>query len=166
MNFDFSNYTYAGLIGVFSAIIGMCYPLMLQAIDGIDEKYHVVRFVELFKEEKVYARFNVLLLLSISFAVIDPFALSLMNNILWMQVCVLVCHTLVILLLLMCIIDLYRMILIYKDSHQFIEHLLQKTDFYVLELIDLAKYAAQNEDINLYNKCIQHVFDFLSKEKI
>lgn len=61
MAFDFSNYTYSGLIGIFSAIIGMCYPLLLQAIDRIDEKYHVIRFVELFKEEVVYGRFNHLL---------------------------------------------------------------------------------------------------------
>lgn len=166
MNFDFSDYTYSGLIGIFSAIIGMCYPMMLQAIDGIDEKYHVVRFVELFKEEKVYFRFNILLLLSIAFAVIDPFALYLMNNILWMQVSVLVCHTLVILLLLLHVINLYRMILIYKDSHQFVKHLVKKPGVYVLELIDLSKYAAQNEDISLYNECTQYVSNFLSNEKI
>ena len=53
MSFDFSNYTYSGLIGIFSAIIGMCYPLMLQAIDRIDEKYNVARFVDLFKQERV-----------------------------------------------------------------------------------------------------------------
>lgn len=51
MNFDFSDYTYSGLIGIFSAIIGMCYPLMLQAIERIDEKYHVIRFVELFRKK-------------------------------------------------------------------------------------------------------------------
>lgn len=82
MPFDFSDYTYSGLIGIFSAIIGMCYPLMLQAINGIDEKYRVARFVDLFKQEKVYNRFNVFLLLSIGFSVIAPFALFLMNNIL------------------------------------------------------------------------------------
>lgn len=39
MDFDFANYAYSGLIGIFSAIVGMCYPLLLQAIDRIDEKY-------------------------------------------------------------------------------------------------------------------------------
>lgn len=39
MDFDFTNYAYSGLIGIFSAIVGMCYPLLLQAIDRIDEKY-------------------------------------------------------------------------------------------------------------------------------
>ena len=39
MDFDFANYAYSGLIGIFSAIIGMCYPLSQQAIDRIDEKY-------------------------------------------------------------------------------------------------------------------------------
>lgn len=39
MDFDFANYAYSGLIGIFSAIVGMYYPLLLQAIDRIDEKY-------------------------------------------------------------------------------------------------------------------------------
>ena len=38
MDFDFADYTYSGLLGLFSAVIGMCYPLMIQAIDRIDEK--------------------------------------------------------------------------------------------------------------------------------
>ena len=39
MDFDFANYAYSGLIGIFSTIVCMCYPLLLQAIDRIDEKY-------------------------------------------------------------------------------------------------------------------------------
>lgn len=58
------------------------------------------------------------------------------------------------------------MILIYKDSHQFVKHLVKKPGVYVLELIDLSKYAAQNEDISLYNECTQYVSNFLSNEKI
>lgn len=128
MAFDFSNYTYSGLIGIFSAIIGMCYPLLLQAIDRIDEKYHVIRFVELFKEEVVYGRFNHLLLLSITFAVIDPFALYIMSGILWMQMLVLVSHTLLVLVLLLHVVALYKLILIYDDPHLFYKHLIKKKE--------------------------------------
>lgn len=163
MLFDFSNYTYSGLVGLFSAIIGMYYPLMLQAIDKIDEKYHVCRFVELFKEEKVYGRFNVLLLWSIAFAVVEPFALFLMCNVLWLQVIVLTIHTLVVLTLLLHVIGLYHMILIYNDPHLFYIHLLNNPEECLLELLDLAKYAAKNEDISLYNACMQEVYKFLSK---
>lgn len=163
MDFDFANYAYSGLIGIFSAIIGMCYPLMLQAIDRIDEKYHVIRFVELFKEESVYGRFNRLLLLSIAFAVIDPFALYIMSGILWMQMLVLVSHTLLVLVLLLHVVVLYRLILIYDDPHQFYEHLIKMSGDVVLELIDLAKYAAKREDTSLYTASIQRVYEILLK---
>lgn len=165
MNFDFSNYTYSGLISIFSAIIGMCYPLMLQAIDRIDEKYHAIRFVELFKEEAVYGRFNRLLLLSIAFAVIDPFTLFIMRGILWMQMLILVTHTLVVLLLVLHIVALYRLILIYDDPHLFYEHLIKMPRNLVLELIDLAKYAAKREDASLYNASIQRVYEILLKDE-
>lgn len=164
MAFDFSDYTYSGLIGIFSAIIGMCYPLMLQAIDRIDEKYHVIRFVELFKKETVYSRFNHLLLVSIAFAVIDPFALYIMSGILWMQMFVLVSHTLLVLILLLHVVALYRLILIYDDPHLFYEHLIQKSGEFVLELIDLAKFAAKREDASLFNACIQRVYEILQKD--
>lgn len=164
MPFDFSDYTYSGLIGIFSAIIGMCYPLMLQAINGIDEKYHVARFVDLFKQEKVYNRFNVFLLLSIGFSIVAPFALFLMNNILWMQVLILTCHTFVVLCLLLHVIGLYHMILIYNTPRLFFEHLIKMPNDCLLVLIDLAKYAAKNEDTSLYNACIQHVYELLAKD--
>ena len=163
MAFDFSDYTYSGLISIFSAIIGLCYPLLLQAIDRIDEKYHVIRFVELFKEEVVYGRFNLLLLLSITFAVIDPFALYLTSGILWMQMMVLVVHTLLVLILLLHVVALYRLILIYDDPHLFYKHLIKKNGYFVLELIDLAKFAAKSEDASLYNACIQRVYEILLK---
>lgn len=165
MDFDFANYAYSGLIGIFSAIIGMCYPLMLQAIDRIDEKYHVVRFVELFKNERVYSRFNLLLLLSIAFAVVSPFVLYIMSGILWLQVLLLVCHTLVVLLLLLHVVGLYRMILTYNNPHLFSKHLASKPEDCLLEFIDLAKYAATREDIDLYSSCMQRVYELLSKSE-
>lgn len=163
MNFDFSDYTYSGLIGIFSAIIGMCYPLMLQAIDRIDEKYHVSRFVELFKEEKCYCRFNKLLLLSIIFGVADPFALFLANNILWIQLLVLASHTLLVLLLLLNVVEMYRMILVYYNPKSFFNHLMKTPEDYLLELEDFAKYAAKNEDYSLYNSCMERIYELLSK---
>ena len=38
MDFDFSNYTYSGLITIFSMIMGMAYPAVQNAICEIDTK--------------------------------------------------------------------------------------------------------------------------------
>ena len=42
--------------------------------------------------------------------------------------------------------------------------LIKKNGKFVLELIDLAKYAANREDVSLYNACIQRVYEILLKE--
>ena len=107
MNFDISGQTYSSLVGIFSAVMGLSYPLLLQAISHIDEKYHVARFVDLFKKEKAYERFNRILLLSIEFAVVAPFVLYVMCDILWMQMVVLVVHTFVVLGLLLCAVFIW-----------------------------------------------------------
>lgn len=39
MTFDVINYTYSGLISIFSMIMGMAYPLVHTAITEIDAKY-------------------------------------------------------------------------------------------------------------------------------
>ena len=105
-----------------------------------------------------------ILLLSIAFAVIDPFALYIMSGILWMQMLVLVSHTLFVLVLLLHVVALYKLILIYDDPHLFYKHLIKKKGNFVLELIDLAKYAAKREDLSLYNACIQRVYEILLKD--
>lgn len=102
--------------------------------------------------------------MSIAFAVIDPFALYIMSGILWMQMLVLVSHTLLVLVLLLHVVALYKLILIYDDPHLFYKHLIKKKGNFVLELIDLAKYAAKREDLSLYNACIQRVYEILLKD--
>lgn len=44
------------------------------------------------------------------------------------------------------------------------KHLIKKKGIFVLELIDLAKYAAKREDLSLYNACIQRVYEILLKD--
>lgn len=86
-----------------------------------------------------------------------------MSGILWMQMLVLVSHTLLVLVLLLHVVALYRLILIYDDPHQFYEHLIKMSGDVVLELIDLAKYAAKREDTSLYTASIQRVYEILLK---
>lgn len=89
-----------------------------------------------------------------------------MNNILWAQILVLMSHTFVVLCLILHAIRLFDMILIYYNPELFFAHLLKKPDDYLLELIDLAKFAAKKENTSLYNSCIQHVYELLSKNRL
>ena len=45
MDFDFSNYTYSGLITIFSMIMGLAYPAVQSAIHEIDAKYDSAQLV-------------------------------------------------------------------------------------------------------------------------
>lgn len=57
MDFDFSNYTYSGLITIFSMIMGMAYPAVQSAIREIDTKYDSAQLVEYFMTEVSYKWF-------------------------------------------------------------------------------------------------------------
>ena len=91
------------------------------------------------------------------------FALFLANNILWIQLLVLASHTLLVLLLLLNVVEMYRMILVYYNPKSFFNHLMKTPEDYLLELEDFAKYAAKNEDYSLYNSCMERIYELLSK---
>ena len=58
-HFEFSNNAISLLLSVFSVIVGMTYPLLLQAIQRIDEQYRSSRITKMLKEEKVFRLFYV-----------------------------------------------------------------------------------------------------------
>ena len=74
-HFEFSNNAISLLLSVFSVIVGMTYPLLLQAIQRIDEQYRSSRITKMLKEEKVFRLFQWLVTISIAFAFISIFIL-------------------------------------------------------------------------------------------
>lgn len=56
--FEFSNNAISLLLSVFSVIVGMTYPLLLQAIQRIDEQYRSSRITKMLKEEKYSVFFS------------------------------------------------------------------------------------------------------------
>lgn len=161
VSFDFTNYTFSALVGIFSAIVGMSYPFILQAIGRIDDMYGVTRFVERFKQEKAYRRFNGILLLSVLFAVGGPFVLFASNCLFEIHMLVLTLHTIVILLLIMGLISLHQMILVYYDPPKLFKHFEGNVEGNLLEIFDLAMYSAKKDNVSLYNACMVYVWDYL-----
>lgn len=47
--FDFFNYNFSSLISIFAALMGMAYPLILQAIQMIDDMYKSTKLATFFK---------------------------------------------------------------------------------------------------------------------
>lgn len=160
-SFDFTNYTFSALVGVFSAIVGMSYPFILQAIGRIDDMYGVTRFVAKFKQEKFYREFNGILLLSVVFAIGDPFVLFASDCLFVVHLFVLTLHTVVILLLIMRLISLHKMILVYYEPPKLLKHFEENVDENLLEIFDLAIYSAKKENVSLFNACMVHVWEYL-----
>lgn len=56
--FEFSNNSLSLLVSVFSLIVGMSYPLLLQAIQAIDEQYHSPRLSNMLLQERKFKCFR------------------------------------------------------------------------------------------------------------
>lgn len=56
--FEFSNNSLSLLVSVFSLIMGMSYPLLLQAIQAIDEQYHSPRLSNMLLQERKFKCFR------------------------------------------------------------------------------------------------------------
>lgn len=81
MTFDVINYTYSGLISIFSMIMGMAYPLVNTAITEIDTKYGGNRMSEKVLSESIYIRFRAILAISIVVSILTPFVLYYLKGI-------------------------------------------------------------------------------------
>ena len=73
--FEFSNNTVSLLISVFSVIVGMTYPVLIQAIQRIDEQYRSSRLSKMLMNEPKFKRFQWLVAISIAFAFASIFVM-------------------------------------------------------------------------------------------
>lgn len=157
--FDFPNYTYSAIVGVFAAIFGMCYPLLLQAIERINDKYNSSRLSAMFLKEKSYKCFQQILYLSIAFSIASPFILSLSGRMSWLQVGILVSAALTILALMYFAVRLFQKIIQYYDANTLWP--LTACPGRMLELLDIAIFAAKKNNVGLYNACMQNLWRVL-----
>lgn len=121
--FEFSNNAISLLLSVFSVIVGMTYPLLLQAIQRIDEQYRSSRITKMLKEEKVFRLFQWLVTISIAFAFISIFILQLLDDcptstIVWVTI-----HTFLTWLLLVTTILLVYTIMTYYNPDELLNRI-------------------------------------------
>lgn len=121
--FEFSNNAISLLLSVFSVLVGMTYPLLLQAIQRIDEQYRSSRITKMLKEEKVFRLFQWLVTISIAFAFISIFILQLLDDwptltIVWVTI-----HTLLTWLLLVTTILLVYTIMTYYNPDELLDRI-------------------------------------------
>lgn len=121
--FEFSNNAISLLLSVFSVIVGMTYPLLLQAIQRIDEQYRSSRITKMLKEEKVFRLFQWLVTISIAFAFISIFILQLLDDCPTLTIAWVTIHTLLTWLLLATTILLVYRIMTYYNPDELLDRI-------------------------------------------
>lgn len=121
--FEFSNNAVSLLLSIFSVIVGMTYPLLLQAIQRIDEIYRSSRIANMFRQEPCFRRFQWLVVISIAFAFATIFVLQILEGhdtlvIVWIAI-----HSIVSLTLLSSTISLVYLILKYYHADDLLDHI-------------------------------------------
>ena len=121
--FEFSNNAISLLLSVFSVIVGMTYPLLLQAIQRIDEQYRSSRITKMLKEEKVFRLFQWLVTIYIEFAFISIFILQLLDDCPTLTIVWVTIHTLLTWLLLVTTILLVYTIMTYYNPDELLNRI-------------------------------------------
>lgn len=167
MDFDFSNYTYSGLITIFSTIMGMAYPAVQTAIREIDEKFDSGQIVDFFMTEVSYKSFRFWLVLSIVFALCCPFVL-ICCKLYWVHYTWMFFHTIVVLALIASAVKLYNTIMVYYRSGQLVEYIKKRAEDEKIKassiLADIANFAASRGQKKVYMAAVQAIADQLIKE--
>ena len=102
----FSN-TYSAVVTIFAAILGISFPLILQSIQRIDEKYDSAVISDRFEDENIYNIFKWLLYIYAVIVCIVPFILSFLSNVeieYWVN-CFLLLYLLCIIMTLVILFD-------------------------------------------------------------
>lgn len=147
--FDFTNYTFSGLLALVSAVFGISYPLILDSIARLDEKYGGTIIMQGFLHENRYLIFRWLLVINLFIAVVVPFGLyvSSVNHAL------LVSQTAAVILLIFSSFTLYQLILEYQTPENLdmwvVKHY-KKAVSTVLLQNELALYLSRRDDDELF----------------
>lgn len=158
--FDFFDYNFSALISIFAALMGMAYPLILQAIQKIDDMYHGTILATFVQQQWPVKLFNDILLVSIPLSIIAPFAIYYCNNNTW---CVLIetIHSIVILALLVSAVILFKFIMLTtrpREFRDFIERKCSGSNPSLVELFQIAKFASDTEDETLFNSTVAAIY--------
>lgn len=124
-DFDFTNSAVSSLNSIFSAVMGIAYPLILQAVEKLNEQYASLRIARLFLSEPVFRRYQLLLVISIVFALTSMFFLELLQNWLLYTNLFILFHSLVTLGLLYYTMRMVNLMIVYYDPSQLLAHIME-----------------------------------------
>ena len=165
MKFDFLYHTYTLTITVFAAVFGMAYPLILQAIERIDQKYTSSVLSTDLRKRWQFKAFNILIIVCIACVGILAYVLECVNNE-WWKYGVVSAAVFLILLLMIDVVLLVQQIIDYyspKDLLGLLKKNTKKRD--ADALLDLAKFAAKTDDFMLHVNSLSEIASLFYEEQ-
>ena len=162
--FDFFDYNFSSLISIFAALMGMAYPLILQAIQRIDEMYNSSKLAAYFQKQWFSLLFSHLLLLSIPVSIIAPFFLYYYRDFSWMMILSAV-HAIIVFALAMSAFILFKYIMMTINPSKFFEYLEYKlygSHPPLTEIFQIQKYASDKDNEELFGNITTSISVYLN----
>ena len=171
MMFDFTNYTYSGMLSIVAAVFGIAYPQINASIERIDDKYGSSLLTTRLKNEMAFAIFNVLLVVNLIIAVVNPFLLD-QSKYCYIYIAI---QTLATIFLIGCFFHLFEIIRMYNDAETLHENIWndykkavgkssEKASVHFMEWVDLISYILRstnrNAARNVYDKWVEYITEF------
>lgn len=167
MYFDFFNYTFSAVISFVTAIFGMSYPLLIESIQKIDDRYHSRHLKNRFEESFVFVLFDNYLIFSIIVSVVMPFLLAAAESQIHIRYILISIQIVMLIMLALITIWLVRQIQLYNDPERLMSYILQvatKRDYNIV--IDIMKHVSKTEDPEIYKKGMQWISDWITEENM
>ena len=161
--FDFFDYNFSSLISIFAALMGMAYPLILQAIQRIDEMYGSTKLAGYFEKQWYFRMFTWFLLVAIVVSIVTPFLLHYYRDYSILIVVSLI-HTLVVFALAISAFILFKYILMTTKPMTYLKYLTCQTYGNhppLTGMFQILKYASDKEDDELYTEASVSIGSYL-----
>ena len=163
MSFDFTNYTFSGLLSILASLYGVGYPLIVQSIGSIYKQYDSDLISQRFSKEPVYKWFQILMIVNMTIAIIAPFILQAS----WFNQWVITVQAICIVALVGSSIMLFQLILLYSNAGNLLKRLegsqIDKNN--VMEILDIAIYADAQHNLELYINSLSSVFSYIHQQQ-
>lgn len=158
-------------ISMVTALLGLSYPLFIDLINKINEKYNSRRISEKFKNEILYKLFNILMIACIVELFTFPAIILYIGNPI-LNIYLITFHSICVFILCMCMICLYIRILTYLDPTSLLNFIRNSDESPrdqfedIMEILQSASSDTTNSE--LYNSCesdlIEHIMHFQQQE--
>lgn len=163
MNFDFTNYTFSGLLSILASLYGVGYPLIVQSIGSIYKQYDSDLLSHRFSKEPIYKWFQILMVVNMAVAITAPFVLQAG----WFNQIVITVQAICVVALIGSSVMLFQLILLYSNAGELLKRLegskIDKNN--VMEIFDIAIYADGQHNLDLYIKSLSSVFAYIHQQQ-